>query len=172
MKRGFTLIEMMISVALFSIVMLIAMTALLTLIEQNRRAQALNSVMTDLNFTLESVSRAARTGSDYDCGGAGRDCPISFPGGGSDRVTLRDQGNNLLSYRIESDGLYRNGARLTAEGVTLSTQESKFFVTGADVTDTTQQPQITLVLVGESVYEDETVSFSLQTTVTQRIVEL
>jgi prepilin-type N-terminal cleavage/methylation domain-containing protein len=66
-KRGFTLIEMLVSVALFAVVMLIAGATLLSLVYANRKAQALQSVMNNLNISLDNMVRNVRMGSNYRC---------------------------------------------------------------------------------------------------------
>lgn len=66
--RGFTLIEIMVAVSIFAIVMLIGVGALLTMVEVNKRAQGINSVMNNLNAAIEQMSRSIRVGSTYYCG--------------------------------------------------------------------------------------------------------
>ena len=65
--RGFTLVEMIVSVALFGIVMLVAVGALLSVVAANRQSQAIKTVINNLNFALESMSRNILTGSNYRC---------------------------------------------------------------------------------------------------------
>jgi prepilin-type N-terminal cleavage/methylation domain-containing protein len=75
MKKGFTLIELLVSVAIFTIVMVVALGALLSVSESDRKAQTLKTVTNNLNFALDSMSRAIRTGADYHCGSlSGGDC--------------------------------------------------------------------------------------------------
>jgi prepilin-type N-terminal cleavage/methylation domain-containing protein len=64
---GFTLVELMVSLAIFSIVMVICTGTLLTLIDVNAKAQALNSSTTNLSFALDSMTREIRTGYHYYC---------------------------------------------------------------------------------------------------------
>ena len=59
---------MMVSVALFAIVMLIAGATLLSLVYANRKAQALQSVVNNLNVSLDAMVRNIREGSNYRCG--------------------------------------------------------------------------------------------------------
>lgn len=66
---GFTLVEMIVAVALFAIVMLVAVGALLSLTGANRKAQALQSVMNNLNIALDGMVRNVRMGTEYQCGG-------------------------------------------------------------------------------------------------------
>jgi|AntRauTorcE11898_2_1112593.scaffolds.fasta_scaffold09984_1 prepilin-type N-terminal cleavage/methylation domain-containing protein len=64
---GFTLIEMIVSLALFSVVMTIAVGALLVLIASNRQLQDEQAVLTNLSFALDSMTREIRTGTNYYC---------------------------------------------------------------------------------------------------------
>ncbi len=67
-KQGFTLIEMIVSLAVFSFVATIAVGALLMLIGTNKQLQDEQSVMTNLSFALDSMTREIRTGTRYYCG--------------------------------------------------------------------------------------------------------
>tara|TARA_B100001989_G_scaffold251523_1_gene230914 strand:+ start:2520 stop:3185 length:666 start_codon:yes stop_codon:yes gene_type:complete len=79
-QKGFTLIEMIVSLAVFSTVITIAVGALLMLIGTNQRLQDEQTVMTNLSFALDSMTREIRTGTNYYClsdddidgGGAGQ----------------------------------------------------------------------------------------------------
>ena len=65
--KGFTLIEVMVSTALFSIVMVVALGALLSLSAASRKAQTLNTAVNNMSAALESMSRTIRTGYGYNC---------------------------------------------------------------------------------------------------------
>lgn len=65
--HGFTLVEMIVSLALFSIVITISVGALLVLISANQQLQEEQSVMTNLSFALDSMTREIRTGIHYYC---------------------------------------------------------------------------------------------------------
>lgn len=66
-KGGFTLVELMVSLTVFSIVMTISTGTLLVLIDLNSKAQALYSATTNLSFALDSMTREMRTGYRYHC---------------------------------------------------------------------------------------------------------
>ena len=66
-QSGFTLVEMIVSLALFSVVITIAVGALLVLIASNERFQEEQSVMTNLSFAIDSMTREIRTGVNYFC---------------------------------------------------------------------------------------------------------
>jgi prepilin-type N-terminal cleavage/methylation domain-containing protein len=130
-QAGFTLIEMIVSLALFSVVVTVAVGALLMLVGANDELQGEQSIMTNLSFALDSMSREIRTGTEYYCvsrpnynaGGsngpfdAGNDLDaISvFPGGrdcpeGSDRtlrgVLFTEAGDSITSGVGEERILY------------------------------------------------------------------
>ena len=64
---GFTLIEMIVSLALFSVVVTVAIGALLVLVQSNDDLQGEQNVMTNLSFALDSMTREIRTGTRYYC---------------------------------------------------------------------------------------------------------
>jgi prepilin-type N-terminal cleavage/methylation domain-containing protein len=85
---GFTLIEMIVSLGIFAIVVTTAVGAMLMLISNNQRLQAEQSVMTNLSFALDTMTREIRTGFNYYC-----DEELSLSSGGT---------NNIFSYNQES----------------------------------------------------------------------
>lgn len=66
-KSGFTLIEVMVSVTLFAMVMTLSLGAILSIIDGNKKAQAINSVANNLNFAVDSMVRDIKTGYAYTC---------------------------------------------------------------------------------------------------------
>jgi prepilin-type N-terminal cleavage/methylation domain-containing protein len=65
--RGFTLVEMIVSLAIFSVVAVVALTALMSIMSANRKAQTLQSSITNLSYALEAMSREMRVGTTYYC---------------------------------------------------------------------------------------------------------
>ncbi|MDE2040944.1 MAG: type II secretion system protein [Patescibacteria group bacterium] len=74
-NRGFTLLEMLVSLAIFTIAAVFAVGSLVRITALNRQAQTLQSSMNNLGFALEAMSREMRVGTDYYCdtgpGGSG-----------------------------------------------------------------------------------------------------
>jgi len=66
-RRGFTLVEMIVSLALFSVVATVALGALVKIVSANRKAQTLQTALTNLNSALESMSRELRVGKQFHC---------------------------------------------------------------------------------------------------------
>ena len=58
---------MIVSLAIFTIVALVAIGALLKVVDANKKSQSLKVAINNLNFALESMSREMRVGSNYYC---------------------------------------------------------------------------------------------------------
>lgn len=66
-RAGFTLLEMIVSMGIFSFVAVIAVGSLVRITGLNRQAQSLQSAMNNVSFALESISREMRFGTNYYC---------------------------------------------------------------------------------------------------------
>jgi prepilin-type N-terminal cleavage/methylation domain-containing protein len=67
MKKGFTLIEIMVAVSLFAIVATITTGALVTASNVNRKAQAIKIAIDNLNFAIDSMVLNLQDGKQYHC---------------------------------------------------------------------------------------------------------
>ena len=66
-QRGFTLIEMIISLALFSTVSTVSVGALLVLIDNNRDLRGEQALITNVSFAMDMMTRDIRSGYSYVC---------------------------------------------------------------------------------------------------------
>lgn len=66
-QKGFTLVEIIVSIAIFIVVAIVALGALLRIIDSNQKSQGLKTSINNMNFALESMSRELRVGSSYYC---------------------------------------------------------------------------------------------------------
>ncbi len=64
---GFTLLEMIVALGIFSIVAVVAVSSLVKITGLNRQAQSMQNSMTNLGFALESISRELRLSSRVAC---------------------------------------------------------------------------------------------------------
>lgn len=103
--RGFTLIELMVSVAIFSIVMTISLGALLSISAADRKAETISSVMNNLNFAIESMTRNIRTGYDYHCiDNSSYDCGVGgSPGGTYFKFTSQSGVQTVYKYSTDAN---------------------------------------------------------------------
>ncbi|TAK58179.1 prepilin-type N-terminal cleavage/methylation domain-containing protein [Patescibacteria group bacterium] len=155
-KQGFSLIEIMVSLAIFAIVVVVATGALLTTIDATKKAQATQTVLTNLNLALEGMTREIRTGSSYgDASGA-----TSF--------SFNDKTGTQVTYRLTSNRIERQEGAASFEAITapeVNIQNLKF----TTVKPTLGQPRVFITargIAGNSLKYQTT--FEIQTTVSQR----
>ena len=196
LQKGFTLIEMIVSLGIFTVVALIAVGALLKISDANRKAITLKTAINNLNFALESMSREMRLGSNYDC----RPNPSSLNADGN------GNGNNLScshssqwalafdSTKIGTDVTATNkcvlryaywytdstikkaqeincdDGRITRESEYSNVLSPDIKITNSNIiVDSSGQPRVSFYIKGEvGKREKEKTGFSLQTTVSQR----
>ncbi len=87
-NKGFTLIEMVVSLGIFSVVAVIALGALVKIISANRKAQSLQSSLTNLNFAVESITRELRVGRAFHCDGAASPAGVGHYNGTVDESSV------------------------------------------------------------------------------------
>ncbi len=199
---GFTLIEMIVSLALFSVVITTSVGALLALLAANQQLQGQQGVMTNLAFALDSMTREIRTGYNYHCltgddldtspheaiGPNTQDCADPRPAGDSQRGVsfyeggrsiTSDTANRIMYYfdSVEKKIMRRVGDNPPQSIVSSALEiiEADFRVTGSirwsGPGGDTAQPTVTLSIRATEV-GDSTKEYRLQTTVTQRILDL
>ena len=208
-QSGFSLIEMIVSLALFSVVATIAVGALLVLIASNQQLQKEQSIMTNLSFALDSMTLEIRTGTNYFC--ASRP---SFSAGGPQQI-FRDgnaldpedtngcrNGNSsgqrlhgiaflesgqsisgapdtkiVYFYDEDQQNLFRrvsgeDAQAIVSSGIEIS--DVQFFVTSSDRLEDgdESQPIVTIYIEAKDPTDPTGKIYKIQTTVTQRILDL
>jgi prepilin-type N-terminal cleavage/methylation domain-containing protein len=180
-KKGFTLIEVLVSVSIFSIVMLVASGAVFSIVDANKKAHSLKSVMTNLNFALESIARDTRVGSKYSCNGGG-DCTVNPSTKFSYKANRDLDGNSLIDdfveYSLVGEAIQKRvygGSRSSIGNITASEvhiQSLKFYVIGtAAAPGDLKQPKLLLSIQGYAGASKTRSDFSIQTTISQRSID-
>jgi prepilin-type N-terminal cleavage/methylation domain-containing protein len=181
MNEGFTLIELMVSLSLFTIIVLAAIASLYTVNGASRKVQAMRTALDNLNFAIESMSRTIRTGTDVGCNGNPHtDCTIEQGPGGDIivRSTLGFVGN--VRY-LRCDGCNPNGTSSVQKwqqggspveitSPEIDVQNLTFYVSGADTADGVQ-PSVTMFIQGVATAGGTIAPFAVQTHITQRTAE-
>lgn len=186
--KGFTLIEMIVAVALFSAVMLISTAALLALVGASRKAQALQSVMNNLNIALDGMVRSVRMGSNYHCGSgsyvialdcANGETTLAFEAFDGDPNDATDQW--VYTFDPATKRIYKSedgGAHLFAiTAPTVTIDSLKFYVVGTarGASDPlNEQPKVVIQAKGTAGAQKvkTTTSFNIQATAVQRLLDL
>lgn len=197
-QTGFTLVEMLVSLALFTIVATMAVGTLLVLIGGNGRVVSEQTVLTSLSFALDSMTREIRTGSEYFCGNVAavtaaaviasttdvQNCPTD----GAVGISFREAGNSITSggssarriaYYFANGTLWRkvgnqDPERLVGDDVDIS--DGRFVIAGTTPLDggnDIRQPSVSVIIEALATGIDATDRrFVLQTTVTQRALDI
>lgn len=191
--RGFTLIEIMVAVSIFAIVMMVGVGALLTMVEVNKRAQGVNSVMNNVNAAVEQISRSVRVGSTYYCGesevapatlilSVPQDCPtdggllLAFEATGGDPEDPNDQ----VVFRLNGTHLERslesgnNGTWVALTAPEVQITSFRFYVTGSTPLSggDTEQPRVLMLIKGTADIQGGPTEFTVQSSVTQRLIDI
>ncbi|PIQ68938.1 MAG: hypothetical protein COV91_01575 [Candidatus Taylorbacteria bacterium CG11_big_fil_rev_8_21_14_0_20_46_11] len=181
-SAGFTLVEMIVAFAIFAMIMVISTGSLLSLIEANRKAQSMKTVVNNLHFAMENMSRNIRTGYAYHCGiggtqGSTRDC-VNKP---EQSFSFLDSQNRVIIYqfREEEDGLgsiYRSiddSDFLPITAPEIDVEQLRFFVAGAEDPNDNEQPRLLIVAKGRVLGRSKTPSlFDIETMVSQRRLDI
>ena len=180
--RGFTLVEMLVSIAIFSFVMLATVSVLLNVVDANHKSQGLKTSVDNLSLILESVSRNLRTGSEYSAIPGDPDPAGCTSFGGSTGITFTDNSGSIIRYKFSNSALAvskDDGATYTAiTAPEIKIERLCFYIGGVGTADAIQ-PNV-LITVGGVVSpltaagaKIKTRSrFDVQTFITQRIPEV
>ncbi len=196
-KRGFTLVEVMIAIGLFSVIMTIGIGAILGVNSTHRKTQSMRTVVDNLSFLMEDMTRSMRLGDYFFCGNSIG--PVGFNevnnGGVQDWENCKsiafepywnsDPGNpdNQIMYFIDEDNNGRgaifkkdfdmdwneNLIAVTPSEINIDVVRSGFSVVGSALGDGIV-PRIKIILVGTVTVAGVDTEFNLQTTVSQRFL--
>ncbi|MDE1874963.1 MAG: type II secretion system protein [Patescibacteria group bacterium] len=188
MKKAFTLVELLVSVSIFAIVMLAATSAVFSIVAANNKTHAIKSVMTNLDFALESMARVMRVGYEYACGAS---VPLGSTGDCSSGGTVfrfkanedvdgdNDYNpsdlNDIIEYSLSGGQIMKKvyGDNTTSLPITapeIHVTNLTFYLSGSAAGDL-KQPKVTIVIQGYAGTGDTQSDFNIETTVTQRAID-
>lgn len=160
-QRGFTLIEIIVAIGIFTAVITMALATFLNISNIQRKAGALRAINDNLNFALEVMSREIRSGKGY-CDSSCSASSFNFTNSQDKKVVYRLYENSI---EMSSDG-GSSFLRLTSPEIKID--NLTFIVIGESAGDE-KQPRVTIILNGLSVDPKiEELKLNIQTTVSQR----
>ena len=195
--KGFTLIEMLVSVALFSIAMVLALGSLLSLSSADRKAESLKAAINNVNFALDSMSRDIRTGWNWGCNTTAGESACNSPNKGANEFsyTSASFGHVIYKYDTSATDCGQSGtagcvvrsvdngstwAPVTAPEIIITgfsacsgTTPCMFYVKGADSGSADNiQPEVVITISGYvQVSATQQTPIHMQTAVTQRLYD-
>ncbi len=151
--KGFTLIELMVSIALFSIVMVIASGAYITLLSASRSEQLSTSAINNISEATDSMVRDIRTGS---CGSgqcvSGTSHSFTFTN--SDGCTVTYKSDTSTGKKIErTSSCDETNAITDSTAVSISDLTFKTFLqktTNAITGTSAEQVWVTILVTGKT----------------------
>lgn len=184
--KGFTLVEMMTAIAIFTIITTMGLAALLSMVNASRQAQAQRAALDSLNFVVDAIARDARTGSQYVIGqDPGAYDVAGNNNGEATAFSFHNQENCPVTYRFQEDsgrgyiqqskggdcgnGDFNNMTTSTVIDITKLT----FDVRGANAgSGDVEQPMVSFVIAAQAASSGATSDIVLQTSVTQRLLDI
>lgn len=158
-SSGFTIIEMLVSIAIFMVVIVLGMTATMSMINANRKSQSSTIILSNLSLAIEAMTKAIRVGTGYttDSGGT----YIEFtPASGTGRVRYSFSNRSITRT---TNGNYT--APITAPEVTIENVKFEVRNTAGD------QPSVLMKVQGIAGTKVGTESrFYLQSLISQRLI--
>jgi len=196
-SKGFTLVELIVSMALFIIVVFITTSAFLTLATLSEKASTTRIAMDNLNIAIEMMARSIRTGYTYHCDSdlAGSYSASDLKGngfmdsdgtpsssfgakdcsGGLPYIAFASADGDLMFFRLyntnairRARGIDNQTSNITAPDIFIDT--FKVYVIGADNSSgAANQPRVNIVVQGTAGTDPRTqTKFNIYTSVTQR----
>lgn len=145
-RGGYTLVELIVAVGLFSLIMLLASGAYLMMIALNRQTQSISTGINNLSFAFDTMTRSMRTGSEYSCGGLG-DC---VSGGSS--FSFKNEGGAVVTYSLSGSSIQQTiggvQSTLTDPSVTVTSLTFYAFGTRPASAGDRNQAHVTMVVSG------------------------
>lgn len=171
-KGGFTLIEMLVVVAIFSIIMGAVIGVFVSAIRAQRYSLATQQLLDQTSYAMEYMSRFIRMAKKEEVDGL--DCIVL---GKNYKITRSGKGLKFNNYHGQCQEFYWDGTKLVLIIVgeysldltsnDLEVTDLNFYVSGDGLNDD-EQPRVTIFLEAEAVHSKPRPKIKIQTTVSQR----
>jgi len=162
-NHGFTLVEMIVAIGIFTMVAVAAISALASVIDANQRSRSLAQTNNNLDFSLQTMIREIRNGFSYGCDATD---PKSNDDCSNSEFGFVNAERNKVAFKLDNEKIKRNSQSLTPPDVTV--KHLRFNVIGASSND--KQSRVIITIEAESGTGENSQTFNLQTTATQRLL--
>ncbi len=170
-RRGFTLIEMLVALALFVTTVSIAVTGFVSALRTQRQVASLIAANNNLSLTLEQMAREIRTGYSF--------CRSVFPCALPDELNFVNAASQPVTYRLAGNAIVREvansfGGPVTTETITSDNVSVRYlaFTLRGNLSGDGWPPRITIavgVSSNDPVFKDAIIN--LQTTISARQID-
>lgn len=189
-NKGFTLVEILVAISIFSVVVISTIGAFLKMVDVNKKIQSVRNAMDNANLAMETMARNIRLGTNYACtssiGGfsrgepAPRDCStggtvIAFEGQRGQVGNEFDQIYYQLNPTTGQIERTINNQTVPITSPDVIIQKLEFFVDGSQSVQSGNrvQPRVRIIVVGKTNLQknDLNFNFSFQTLASQRLLD-
>lgn len=173
MKKGFTLIELMVAISIFIIIMTISMGSIIGVFDANRKSRSLKTVLNNLNLAMESMSKEMRFGTNYHCGAGTVTVPQNCATGDT-LISFLSSDGVQITYRLNGETMEKrtgSGSYIAVTAPEIVIDDLIFYTLGAG-TGNTLQPKVTVRIKSHAGTDKSRSDFTLQTLVSQRTFDL
>ena len=167
---GFTIFEMIVAVGIFTVVVIITVSSMLTLTASERKAITLQNTQDNVRFAIEAMAKEMRTGENFPS-----DCvlgcvAINYRTARGETVYYRfNQTSNVIEKASSGGGCapFPDACYFPFTATEVTIENLVFYVTG--IGNDNLQPKVTIVVETTTPGVERTTSrLHLQTTVAQR----
>ncbi len=164
---GFTLVELIVAIGIFSIVTTIAVGGFVSVLRTQRQAAALVSANSNISLIIEQIAREIRTGDNFCVSGYNCSCALNV----CTSLQFHNARNEVATYRTDGAGAIERGVgsqfqKITAQNVNV--RYLSFVISGQNPNDGFP-PKITISIgVSAKAAGVEANVINLQTTISSR----
>jgi len=158
-NRGYTLIELIVSVGVFAMIMTLVSGSYIVMISVTQRAQGTASGIDNLSFALETMTRNIRTGTGYSSTGS--------------TFSFTNANGNGMTYGLSGGAITQGGSPLTDPSVNVT--GLSFALSGAAPASALDyaQPYVVITVSGVvSTTAGKSESFTIRTSAVMRTPDL
>lgn len=150
-KKGFTLIEIIVAAALFSLISLAITNLFISAIKGQRQITSLQAVQENGRYLMESISKEIRTSQ------------IVSNDGMATNLQIKNADGENIEYVFSNKQITRNGEILNSENIET---DGRFYIK-----KTNSQPRATVVMVlnYKSNKPEQNIKINLETTMSSRV---
>lgn len=201
-NQGFSLVEVMISIGLFTIIMVIGIGAILGVNVTNRKTQSMRAVIDNMSFVMEDMARSMRLGDYFVCVDSAaptyddvylagvqltRDGPSDLSFGPCKGISFEPywdffvtEPTNQVTYYISNGTIWKKEYNMSFidDPIAITPEEIVIdsdrsgFIVTGSDRNDLLQPKVTIVLAGTINLSGVQTNFNMQTTVSQRVLDV
>ena len=182
--KGFTLVEIMVSVAIFTIIITVGIGSLVSVVRAYEVSQKEKKVHDGLNYALEAMAREVRLGKDYypDANPNGSDQGAIGDGIGTSIGFNAADNRGYVIFYVDNGALAvgrsgatpsnLNGVQFLTENSEISIDDIRFTVIGTDPLSAANYEQpLVWIQIKASATGEESRQTVVQTLVSQRVLD-